>query len=79
MPGDLRIIRAGAATIGCSMRNARERRLLRFGPLLLAVAAGCELKVLVQGAPLVSAASALLLTSTGLVIVLAHDALRRDR
>ena len=61
------------------MRNARERRLLRLGPVLLAVAAGCELKVLVQGAALISGVSALLLASTGLVIVLAHDAMRRDR
>lgn len=67
------------ATIGCSMRNAREQRLLRFGPLLLAVAVGCELKVLVQGAPLVSGASAVLLASTALVLALARDALRRDR
>lgn len=67
------------ATIDCSMRNAREQRLLRFGPVLLAIAVVCELKVLVDGAPVVSAASALLLTSTALVLVIARDALRRDR
>ena len=61
------------------MRNAREQRLLRFGPVLLAIAVGCELKVLVEGAPVVSAASALLLASTALVLVIARDALRRDR
>ena len=61
------------------MRNAREQRLLRFGPLLLAIAVGCELKVLVDGAPVVSAASALLLTSTVLVLVIARDAMRGDR
>lgn len=67
------------ATIGRSMRNAREQRLLRFGPVLLAIAVGCELKVLVEGAPVLSASSALLLTSTALVLVIARDALRRDR
>jgi hypothetical protein len=61
------------------MRNSREQRLLRFGPVLLAVAVACELKVLVEGAPVVSAASALLLASSALVLVMARDALRRDR
>ena len=61
------------------MRNARERRLMRFGPLLLLVAAGSELKVLVDGAPIFSAISAVLLASSALLLVLASDALRRDR
>ncbi len=61
------------------MRNERERRLLRFGPLLLAVAVGCELKVLVLGAPLLSVASALVLASSAGLLVIARDALRRDR
>jgi hypothetical protein len=60
------------------MRNVREQRLLRLGPVLLAVAAGCELKVLVDGAPIVSWISALLIAATGLVLLLARDALRRD-
>jgi hypothetical protein len=58
------------------MRNARERRLLRLGPLLLAVAVACELKVLIGGARLVSGSSALLLASTALLLVIARDALR---
>jgi len=78
VPADLRIEMPRVATIGGSMRNVREQRLLRFGPLLLAVAVGCELKVLVQGAPIVSGASAVLLASTALVLALARDALRRD-
>jgi hypothetical protein len=61
------------------MRNAREQRLLRFGPLLAAVAVACELKVLVDGAAILSGASALLLASSALLLVLARDALRRDR
>ncbi len=61
------------------MRNARERRLLRLGPLLLAVAVACELKVLIAGARLVSASSALLLAATALLLVIARDALRGDR
>ncbi len=67
------------ASIGLSMRNAREQRLVRFGPLLLAVAVACELKVLVQGAPVVSGPSVLLLASTALLLLIARDALRRDR
>jgi hypothetical protein len=61
------------------MRNAREQRFLRLGPLLLAVAVACELKVIVQGAPVVSGVSAVLLASSGLLLVIARDALRRDR
>ncbi len=61
------------------MRNAREQRLMRLGPVLLAVAVGCELKVLVVGAALVSVESALLLASTGLLLLIARDALRGDR
>jgi hypothetical protein len=60
------------------MRNSREQRLLRLAPVLLAVAAGCELKVLVDGAPLISWISAPLLAATALVLLLARDALRRD-
>jgi hypothetical protein len=60
------------------MRNAREQRLLRLGPLLLAVAVVCELKVLVEGAPLVSGVSAVVLASSALLLVLARHALRRD-
>jgi len=61
------------------MRNARERRLVRFGPPLALVALGCELKVLLDGAAIFSVVSALLLTSGGLLVVLARDAMRRDR
>ncbi len=61
------------------MRNVREQRLVRYGPLLLAVAVGCELKVLVDGVPLLSGVSALLLGSSALLVVIARDALRRDR
>jgi hypothetical protein len=61
------------------VRNAREQRLFRFGPLLLAVAVGCELKVLVEGAPLVSGVSAVLLASSALLLVIARGALGRDR
>jgi hypothetical protein len=61
------------------MRNSRERRLVRLGPLLLAVAVGCELEVLVDGAPLVSGVSAGLLASSALLLVIASDALRGDR
>jgi hypothetical protein len=59
------------------MRNVREQRLLRYGPLLAAVAVGCELAVLVEGAPVVSGPSALLLASTSLLLVIARGALRR--
>ncbi len=61
------------------MRNIREQRLVRYGPLLLAVAVGCEMKVVLDGAPLLSGVSALLLGSTALLVVIARDALRRDR
>lgn len=60
------------------MRNVREQRLVRLGPLLLAVAVACELKVLVVGAPLLSGVSAVLLASTALLLLLARDALRGD-
>ncbi len=60
------------------MRNIREQRLLRFGPLLAVVAVTCELKVLIDGAPVFSLVSAALLTSSGMLIVLARDAMRRD-
>jgi hypothetical protein len=60
------------------VRNVREQRLLRFGPLLFAVAVGCELKVLLLGAPVLSGSSALLLGSTALLLVIARAALRRD-
>lgn len=65
------------ASIG-AVRDARERRLFRLGPPLLAVAVACELKVLIDGAPLLSGISALLLASSGLLLVIARDALRRD-
>ena len=78
LPGNLRAVGRTVASIGCSMRNAREQRLLRLGPLLLAVAAGCEVKVLLDGAPIVSWLSGLLLATAGVVLVLARDALRRD-
>jgi hypothetical protein len=65
-----------AASIG-AMRDARERRLFRFGPPLLAVAVACELKVLIDGEPLVSGISALLVASSGLLLLIARDALRR--
>ena len=61
------------------MRNAREQRLMRFGPVLLAVAVGCELKVLLLGAPLVSGVSAVLVASTCGLLLIARDALRGDR
>ncbi|MGO9488390.1 MAG: hypothetical protein ACLQBB_05090 [Solirubrobacteraceae bacterium] len=48
-----------------------------MAPVLLAVAVGCELKVLVEGAPTFSVVSALLLTCAGLVLVISRDALRR--
>ncbi len=66
------------ARIAVPMRNAREHRLVRFGPLLALVSVGCELKVLVDGAAILSAVSALLLASSALLLVLARDALRRD-
>ena len=47
--------------------------------MLLAIAVGCELKVLVDGAPLVSAVSAGLLASSAMLVVIAGNALRRDR
>jgi hypothetical protein len=60
-----------------AVRDDRERRLFRLGPPPLAVAVACEAKVLIDGEPLVSGISALLLASSGLLLVLARDAMRR--
>jgi hypothetical protein len=72
----LRVERAGVASIG-AMRDAPERRLFRLGPPLLAVAVACELEVLIDGEPLLSGISALLVASSGLLLVIARDAMRR--